>query len=69
MDSVYVTTKVLNNGVERIDNDEDKIIGDKTPVYYYTHLVGDKMDNLKEGDIDLIRVEPDKNMNDVEKML
>ena len=50
-----------------VDNDEDKIKGDKTPVYYYTHLVGDKMDNLKEGDIDLVRVEPDKNMNDVEK--
>ncbi|MBP3801733.1 MAG: hypothetical protein J6I85_06920, partial [Clostridia bacterium] len=50
-----------------IDPDDDKIKGDKTPEYYYTKILGDKLNNLKEEDLDLIKAKGDQKMNDIHK--
>ena len=49
-----------------IDPDDDKV-KDKTPEYYYTKILGDKLNNLKEDDLDLIKLDGDGKMNDVHK--
>jgi hypothetical protein len=48
--------------IEPYDN---VVKGDKTPKYYYTKLIGEKLGNLKEGDIDLVEATSDKPMSDI----
>jgi len=48
--------------IEPYDN---VVKGDKTPKYYYTKLIGEKLGNLKEDDIDLVEATRDKPMSDI----
>ena len=50
-----------------IDPDDDKVVDKTAPKYYYTKILGDKLNNLKEEDIDVVEVDENKPMNEIQK--
>ena len=48
-----------------IDPDDDKVVDKTAPKYYYTKILGDKLNNLKEEDIDVVEVDENKPMNEI----